>query len=110
MRPQGLSKVLTLIIVMVCFYFMPYMFMPKRWTDIQKGNERTVVHTILGVPDVDYSVKGFDGWHNPFYVGAVVLIVHYDMNRSKVVDTEIKITWGTGYLDWAQDYKKLLDK
>jgi hypothetical protein len=61
------------------------------------------------VPDADYSVKGFDGWHNPFGFGASVLVVRYDEGLATVSATEVKTKWGTEYREWVQEYKSKLD-
>ncbi len=99
---------LVLFIAVLSFTFMPTLFMPKRWLDIRPGQERSAVHAVLGVPDANYSVKGFDGWHNPFGVGASVLIVRYDESLSRVISTKVETKWGTEYRDWMQEYKQRL--
>lgn len=99
---------LPLFIAAMSFAFMPSLFMPKRWLDIGPGQERSAVHAVLGVPDANYSEKGFDGWHNPFGIGASILIVRYDESLSRVVSTKVETKWGTGYRDWVQEYKHRL--
>ncbi len=88
---------------------LPDVFLPKRWLEIAPGQNRTVVHAVLGIPDADFmDVKGFDGWHNPFGVGASVLIVRYDSASKKVVSAKVTTEWGTEHLKWVSDYKSQL--
>jgi len=99
---------LSLVLVVLAGAALPTMFLPKRWLDIKPGHDRTAVHLVLGKPDADYSVKSFDGWHNPFGLGASVLTVDYDEQLSKVVSTRIRTVWGFEYRDWVQEYKEIL--
>lgn len=107
MKLRSLWAALVLaLIAMVSFAFMPAVFLPKRWLDIKPRQERSAVHAVLGVPDANYSEKGFDGWHNPFGFGASVLIVRYDESLSRVVSTDVETKWGTEHRDWVQEYKQ----
>jgi hypothetical protein len=94
-------------VLLVCAA-LPTVFLPKRWLDIKPGRERAAVHAVLDKPDADFSVKSFDGWHNPFGLGASVLTVDYDEHLSKVVSTRIRTVWGFEYRDWVQEYKEIL--
>jgi len=98
------------ILVIACAATLPSIFLPKRWLEIKPGIERPTVHVVLGIPDADYSVKGFDGWHNSFGPGASVLIVHYDETFTKVQTTEIKTRWGFEHKQWVQEYKLRLTR
>lgn len=99
---------LSLLLVLLVCAALPSVFLPKRWLDIKPGQERAAVHVVLGKPDADFSVKSFDGWHNPFGLGASVLTVDYDEQLSKVVSTRIRTVWGFEYRDWVQEYKVIL--
>lgn len=108
MRIAIIGSALALLLIGVTLA-LPDVFLPKRWLEIAPGHDRTVVHAVLGVPDADFmDVKGFDGWHNPFGVGASVLIVRYDYASKKVVSAKITTEWGTEHLKWASAYKSQL--
>lgn len=88
---------------------LPDVFLPKRWLEIRPGQDRTIVHTVLGVPDIDFTeMKRFDGWHNSFGIGASVIVVRYDDIGTKVSSVKISTDWGRGHLEWVQQYKAQL--
>ena len=89
---------------------LPHMAMPKRWLDIQPGQTRVAVHAVLGVPDAPYDVKNFDGWHNPFGLGASVLIVRYDEGMTRVESKAISTHWGNAHRVWMQAYRSYLTR
>jgi hypothetical protein len=90
---------------------LPGVFLPKRWLDIAPGHDRAAVHAVLGIPDIDFTeMKGFDGWHNSFGVGASVLTVRYDEPRKKVISVKIATAWGTEHLEWTSTYKSRLSE
>lgn len=93
------------ILVIACAATLPSIFLPKRWLEIKPGFERSTVHAVLGIPDADYAIKGFDGWHNSFGLGASVLTVHYDETLTMVTTTKIEIRWGFDHRNWVQEYK-----
>ena len=98
---------LCLLVLIGIISVLPDIFLPKRWLDIGPGQDRAAVHAVLGVPDIDFTeMKGFDGWHNSFGVGASVLLVRYE--RTKVASVSIKTEWGTSHLEWVQEYKSRL--
>jgi len=103
-------KLVIILIMIILFAVLilqiPLIFTPKRWLEINPGIDRDIVHKILGKPDCDLFLKGFDGWHNHFYFGATVLTVRYDTALSKVISTSIKTKWGLEYTEWVQDYKR----
>lgn len=109
MRTSGLIVMgLFAIGLLVFILFLPSIFIPKRWLEITPGLERETVYKVLGVPDGGFTAKEFDGWHNPFFFGASVLIVRYDLALSKVTSSEIRTKWGWEYRKWAQDYQEIL--
>jgi hypothetical protein len=108
MKRQHTTFLIFAFVIAITVSFLPSIFLPKRWNDITPGISRQAVHEVLGVPDANYSVKSFDGWHNPFTFGASVLIVRYDESAKVVVAAEIKTYWGFHYKEWAQDYKNYL--
>ena len=108
MKRQTATFLILTFAIAVTIYFLPSIFLPKRWLDIKPGISRQAVHDVLGVPDANYSVKGFDGWHNPFTFGASVLTVRYDESLNVVVGVEIKTIWGLGHKEWVQEYKSHL--
>ena len=108
MRKFVALSALVIVLVALILAAAPRLFLPKRWFDIQLGQERAVVHVILGTPDADYfNAKNFDGWFNPFGYGASYLTVFYD-SHAKVTRVKIGTDWGTEYKDWAQSYKSVL--
>lgn len=108
MRTAIIGSAIALLLVAVTLS-LPNVFLPKRWLDIAPGHDRTAVHAVLGTPDADFmEVKGFDGWHNPFGMGASVLIVRYDRASQKVVAVKITTEWGTEHLEWVSAYKTRL--
>ncbi len=101
-----------LVIVAACLLLaaaLPKVFLPKRWQEIHPGQDRRSVIAVLGVPDADYfNAKQFDGWFNPFYLGASTITVRY-ASRSDVVDAvQIRTQWGLSYRDWSRGYRKEL--
>jgi len=105
MKRKVIVFISSTILVFACTATLPSIFLPKRWLEIKPGLERSTVHTILGIPDADYSIKAFDGWHNSFGPGASVLTVHYDETLSKVKTTKIETRWGFEHRNWVQEYK-----
>jgi hypothetical protein len=106
MRPAliALAVVVATILIAVA---LPTVFVPKRWAEIQSGQTRQRVFAIVGQPDADYfTAKGFDGWHNHFYIGATVLKVTYARDCDIVAKTDIRTYWGFSYQKWAHDYAK----
>jgi len=59
-------------------YALPY---PERWNEDLTDMRRSDAWRLLGVPDIDYIEKGFDGWNRKF-------------------------SWGLGYLSWDEDFRK----
>ncbi len=78
---------------------------PERWNEELVGMYRKDAWALLGVPDITYSEKGFDGWNRNAIFGAWVLVVRYGENE-KIIQSERKFSWGLGYLSWDNDYKK----
>lgn len=108
MRNATIGSIIVLVLIGVALA-LPSVFLPKRWLEIAPGQDRNVVHAVLGVPDADFTdAKGFDGWHNPFGVGASVLVVRYDYASKKVVSAKITTEWGTEHLKWVSAYKSQL--
>jgi hypothetical protein len=88
---------------------LPETFLPKRWYDIHPGQHRSAVIAVLGLPDADFSAaKSFDGWFNPFFVGASTLTVHYAENSDVVQRTEIRTAWGFAHRHWDRGYMQEL--
>ena len=88
---------------------LPTAFLPKRWHDIHPGQHRPAVIAVLGIPDADYfNAKSFDGWFNPFGVGASTMTVNYAQDSDVVRDVEIKTAWGFAYRTWARGYDREL--
>jgi hypothetical protein len=108
MKRQIATFMILTFTIAVTVSFLPSIFLPKRWLDIKPGISRQSVHSVLGVPDTNYSAKGFDGWHNPFTLGASVLTVRYDEPLKIVVSAEIKTEWGFRHKEWVQEYKSQL--
>lgn len=108
MKRQCATLLILAFTIAVIIFFLPSIFLPKRWLDIKPGISRHAVHEVLGVPDANYSVKAFDGWHNAFTVGASVLIVRYDESLTVVTSAEIETYWGLQHKEWRQDYKRHL--
>lgn len=82
---------------------------PRRWHEPITELNRTQVRALLGNPDADASVKGWDGWDQPAVVGAWVLKVYYT-EEGRVITVQKYFDWGFGYLSWERDYRKLLPK
>ena len=78
---------------------------PQRWNEDLTGMRRNDAWRLLGVPDVDYTEKGFDGWNRNAIFGAWVLIVRYGENE-RISGVERKFSWGLDYLSWDADYRK----
>ncbi len=83
-------------------YAVPY---PERWNEDLMGMQRNDAWRLLGVPDIDYTEKGFDGWNRNAIFGAWVLVVRYGENE-RISGVEKKFSWGFGYLSWDNDYRK----
>jgi hypothetical protein len=95
--------VAVLIGVAACVgYAVPY---PERWNEDLLGMRRDDAWRLLGVPDIDYTEKGFDGWNRNAIFGAWVLVVRYGENE-KISGVEKGFSWGFGYLSWDDDYRK----
>jgi hypothetical protein len=60
---------------------------------------RDEVHALLGVPDADFSPKGWEAWDHPVLVGAWVLVVYYSESGA-VTSSQTTFEWGLGYLRW----------
>jgi hypothetical protein len=98
---------------------LPTVFLPKRWTEIHPGMHRAQVHAVLGFPDADFYVaKGYESWHNAFYVGASVIHIDYaypsDHDRRPTGDDVvtrrvIETVWGFQYLEWSHNYRTFLE-
>ena len=78
---------------------------PERWNEDLVGMGRADAWRLLGVPDIDYSDKGFDGWKRNAIFGAWVLVVRYGENE-KISRVDKTFDWGFGYLSWDDDYRK----
>ena len=88
---------------------LPQLFLPKRWQEIHPGQHRQNVIAVLGIPDADYfNAKQFDGWFNPFYLGASTMTVRYARESDVVRDVQIHTAWGLGYRDWSRGYREEL--
>ncbi len=99
---------LAIILVVLLLAAAPRLFLPKRWLDINPGQDRAGVHAILGAPDADYfNAKNFDSWFNPFGYGASSFTVIYD-DHAKVQRVKITMDWGFEHRKWARDYKSVL--
>jgi hypothetical protein len=83
-------------------YAMPY---PDRWNEELVGMHRADAWRLLGVPDIDYTEKGFDGWNRNAIFGAWVLVVRFEESE-KISSAEKRFSWGLGYLSWDVDYRK----
>lgn len=81
---------------------------PRRWQEPLDTLDRTQIHALLGIPDMAWMDKGFDGWDRPAGVGAWVLIIRYD-EESRPVSVQRKFDWGLGYLSWDRNYRQMLD-
>ena len=99
------------VIAAIQLYWLPKLFIPKRWLEIVPGISRCSVHAVLGVPDAGYLAKGFEGWDNSFWYGASVLIVHYaEGDDSLVREVEISSDFGFEYVSWERGYRGYLNK
>src|SRR5262249_41762663 len=78
---------------------------PERWNEDLVGMGRADAWRLLGVPDIDYSDKGFDGWKRNAIFGAWVRVVRYGENE-KISRVDKTFDWGFGYLSWDDDYRK----
>jgi hypothetical protein len=86
---------------------LPQLFLPKRWNEIHPGQHRSNVIAVLGVPDADYfDAKSFDGWFNPFFIGASTMTVRYAANSEVVDAVQIRTQWGFSYRHWSRGYMK----
>jgi hypothetical protein len=75
---------------------------PSRWREPVLLMGRSQVHALLGLPDADFSPKGWDGWDRPVIVGAWILKVHYD-GEGRVIAVQNSFEWGLGHLQWRRD-------
>jgi hypothetical protein len=88
---------------------LPRLFVPKRWHEIHPGQHRNSVIAVLGLPDADYfNAKSFDGWFNPFFIGAATMTVGYAENSDIVRSVRIRTEWGFAYRNWARGEAKEL--
>lgn len=101
------AVLLSILLTLALLPTLPTIFLPKRWLVVHEGESMETVYKVLGVPDINFGDKNFAGWHNPFYLGASVLIVRYD-NSQRVSQVKIETKWGSEYKKWAQDYKQFL--
>lgn len=99
---RGLFVVVLVSAAVLSGYALPY---PERWNEELVGLSRKDAWSLLGVPDIAYTEKGFDGWNRDAIFGAWVLIVRYGENE-KITRIERKYSWGLGYLSWDSDYRK----
>lgn len=107
MKRKYLINISILYFIITLIIALPTMFLPKRWLDIQTGMAKPNVERVLGIPDCSMDEKQFSGWHNPFYLGASVLIIHYD-EEDKVSDIKIETDWGWAYQNWESRYRHYL--
>jgi hypothetical protein len=96
-----------LIAVLTVFALVALAQPPARWKESFSQLNRTQVHALLGLPDADFSPKGWDAWDKPVLVGAWVLTVYYD-DKGQVTEVRRKFDWGTNYLSWDRDLQRRL--
>lgn len=104
-------RILRYFVIMVASLLLvvalPRIFLPKRWQDIRPGQHRASVIAVLGIPDADYfNARQFDGWFNPFFIGASTMTVRYGHNSDVVDAVQIQTQWGFSYRGWARAYRK----
>jgi hypothetical protein len=109
-RKPAVMRILRYLVIMVACLLLvaalPHVFLPKRWQDIDPGQHRATVIAVLGIPDADYfKAKQFDGWFNPFFVGASTVTVQYSGNIDVVKAVQIRTRWGFAYRDWSRGYR-----
>ena len=94
---------LVLIAVALCVgYAAPYR---ERWNEDLVGMRRADAWRLLGVPDIDFVEKGFDGWNRNAIFGAWVLVVRYGAHE-EISQVKKQFSWGFGYLSWDRDYRR----
>jgi hypothetical protein len=98
--------VIPILVVIIALIVGHAHWYPERWNENFEGKARKDAWLLLGVPDIDYSIKGFDGWHRDAVIGAWVLTIRYDAGET-ITSVKRKFAWGFDYLDWADDYKKI---
>ena len=78
----------------------------ERWDENFEGKARKDAWLLLGIPDIVYPSKGFDGWNRDAVIGAWLFAIHYDANKT-ITSVEKKFVWGLDYLKWDEEYKKV---